>query len=605
MMSRLSKLFLSLLLIVSTTVPAEQKDYAQDVSINSNPSPLDLATGSSVDQFSRGQSNSEVDTYLFQDEQINLEEDSGVVKVLRTNQKSNINKYVTAMIPLENANPRELRGLARTITRKEGGDADVLQDKVSKQMYLVVVCPEFQLPYLQATLGALDHDWVTEYDDGSWYVYYKGQHRDVRNMMDILQVYRSPDGVWDFDDANNAVLFKDQPNVEPLFQMGTAAVDIPPSQLLLDVSMYEVDTQNDLLLGFDFASWKNGPGRNLFEAVLWDFNGDDPLGLFPGDAPADVADWGRFAAYNFMISTAYIDFLQSKGRARLVNKAMIAAKSGTVAEVAALDQFAAFDAQASSDIDDLDLDAPLRMAALYDYFADRGETNFTTEALLNLPAADAIAELDAFMLNVLGVSDNARTQILEELEHAGANGSISHDELNGILVSQEITLEVFRSRTLEYLKSGQTGVLLSILPVVGLESAELSIALDVSDITGITPSGMPIIEHRYIASAVEVADGQPMALGGIRRNIQVSTGSGVPFLRDIPYLGYAFGHETTVKREKEIVILMIPRFRLSATQEAAPPEEMVTALQLASGEDVLDVPENAFGFDQWLLDPEN
>lgn len=602
MLSRMIAICMAVLLMAGATARAAQSDYAQDVSTRSDPSPRDLVTGSSVNQFSSGETNSEVDTYINQDEQINLQDDSGVVKVLRTNQKANINKFVSALIPLRNANPRELRGLARTICRKEGGDADVLQDKVTKEYYLAVVCPTFQLPYLRQTFQALDHDWVTEVSDGAWFVYYQGQYRDVRNMMDILGVYGSPDHVWDFDDPNNAVVFSDQPNVEPLWKLGTQAVDIPPSEVLLDVAVYEVDTQNDLQLGFDFASWKNGPGRDLFEAVLWDFNGDDPLGLFPGDAPADVADWGRFASYNFLITSAYIDFLQTKGRAHLLNKAMISAKSGTVAEVAALDQVAAFRSDVSSSPDELDLDAPLRLGALYRYFAGLGQTSFTIDQLTSLPSDAIIAEIDAFLGFVLDVDSGARAGVADELTEAGADGTITFDELDDVLVSQEITLQVFRERTLQYLKSGHAGVLLSILPVVGLESAEMSVALDVSDLVGHSPSGAPIIDHRYVASTVEVADGQPMALGGIKRQVEVRGGSGVPFLRDIPYLGYAFGRETTVKREKELVVLMIPRFRLCPTRETAPPEELETALRLAAGEDVLEVPENAFGFDQWLLD---
>ena len=250
-MRKLQAILAALLVSMMPGLPAAEIDYAQDVEITGDPSPINLRTGSSLNQFGRGQTDSQIDNYLHQDEQINLTERSGQVRVLRTNQKAVVNDFVTAMIPLHNVNPRELRGLARTITRKEGGDADVLQDKESGINYLVVVCPEFQLPFITRTLQALDYSWVREFADGSYSVYYKGQHRNVRDIMNILQVYRSPDGVWEFDDSNNAVIFLDQPNVAGLFQWGTETVDIPPSQLTLDVEIYEVDTRNDLVLGVD------------------------------------------------------------------------------------------------------------------------------------------------------------------------------------------------------------------------------------------------------------------------------------------------------------------------------------------------------------------
>jgi len=601
MKSRLTGLCLTILLGIALNAWAAETDYAQDVAIQSNPSPVDVVTGSSINQFTAGQTNSQVDSYLFQDEQINLDEASGVVKVLRTNQKANLNNYVTTIIPLKHAAPRELRGLARTICRKEGGDADVLQDKVSKKNYLAVVCPSFQLPYLRDTLTALDESWVQETNNGAWFVYYKGQYRDVHNMMDILQVYRSPDGVWDFDDPNNAVLFSDQPNVRPLWEMGTKSVDIPPSQLVMDVAMYEVDTQNDLNMGFDFASWKNGPGRNLFEAVLWDFDGELGPSLFPGDAPARTSDWGRFLSYNFTVTSAYIDFLQSKGRARLVKKATIAAKSGTVAEIAELDQIAAFASNSSSTPVNLTSSAPLKLGSLYKFLYDSRVTTISLDDLLRMPPADLINQVDA-VLTSISTSAAIRDQVRKELTDAASDGRITFAEMERIYVPSSLILDVFHARTMNYLKSGQVGMLVSILPVVGLESAEVSIAMDASDVNGFTPAGSPIIEHRYVASTVEVRDGQPMALGGLRRTIKTNTGSGIPFLRDIPYAGNLFGHNTTIKREKEMVVLLIPRFRLCPTSETAAPPEQVAALKLAQGEDVLKVPNTPFGFDQWMLD---
>ena len=90
--------------------------------------------------------NSQVDTYLYQDEQVNLVPDSGLVKVLRTNQKVNTNKFATDLLQFRNANPRELRAVIRTVCRKEGGNADVVQDREKKEFFMQVVCPEFQLP---------------------------------------------------------------------------------------------------------------------------------------------------------------------------------------------------------------------------------------------------------------------------------------------------------------------------------------------------------------------------------------------------------------------------------------------------------------------------
>lgn len=520
MLKKIAKFTLvSFLFIITASLCAYDIDYAGGVAITSDTTPTEAV--------------SHVNDYINQDEQINLNPDSGTVKVLRTDQKALTNDFVTAIIELKNADPRELRNLARVICRKEGGEAEVLMDQESKKNYIYVCCPKFQLPYITETLQTVDKDWVKEYNDGCWTMYYKAKNRNIRDIIDVLSFHRSPDRIVLFDDSNNAVGYSEQPNIAPLVMWGLETADIPPSQMTLDVAIYEVDTQNDLKLGLDWTAWKNGPGRDLFEFVFWDFNGDDPLGLFPGAIVNSGVDYGRVRHYNVLATTAYVDFLQSKGKARLVTKSTVSAKSGTVANVQAIDEVVNIQSQAAS-----------------------------TPTVVNIPYVDKDG------------------------------------------VSQVMTITEFHERMVNYRSSGQIGINLDIFPVVGLETSELAIALDVSSVNGYTPSGGPIIDRRYITSYVDVKDGQPLVLGGIKKSSEVSAVNGLPFLRDIPYLGYLFGNETTTKRETELVVFLTPRFQTCPMSTAEAPQEFKTATALATGEEDLEVPSNPFGFDQWLLDSE-
>jgi len=596
------------LLLTAPTRPAFaiQPDYGQNVQFNGQPSPVDAETGSSVQQFGAGQPNSQIDNYVYQNEQLNLSEDSGVVRVLRTNQKNQVNKFVTAFIPLNKVTPRELRGISRTICRKEGGDADTINDKVRNRNGMVVVCPPHLLPYLVRTLHALDEPWVKEVNDGSWYIYYKGKNRDVHNILKTLGYYRTPDASYEFDDANNAIIIYDQPCIEPLVQHGLKEIDIPPSQILLDVAVYELDTQNDLSLGLDWESWKNGPGRDLFQFVTWDFWGNKAG--FPGSAPGNAASWGNFRSYNFLLTTAYIDFLQDKGKARLVTKSTIATKSGSVGELSAVDQVVSFQAASSPDPVNVTTAAPFRLSDIYQFYAKSGAISPALEELTEMSGADVISVMSGFLSGTLKLSGDVSGEIIAQLNDKNKDGKITRAELDDVRVPLGLTLQVFRDRTLRYINSGQAGVLLTVYPVVGLESAEVAMALDVSDVTGFTPAGGPIIEHRYVSSQVELKDGQPFVLGGLTRSTTVKSGSGIPFLRDIPVLGYAFGHEVSTKRQKELVVLVTPRFKLCPMSEPNPPKELATVINLAKRpiadkEKAVIVPKDAYGFDQWLLDP--
>jgi len=626
MMKKMIPLLVTLGLLTVWTAPtalAVSPDYAQDVSQFSDPSPRNLETGSSVEQFGawRGTlrpdgsaalqaQDSQVDNYVNQDEQINLDKDSGLVKVLRTNQKALINEFVTALVPLRNANPRELRGLARTVCRKEGGDADVLQDKVGDKYYLVVVCPEFQLPYLMETFKAIDHKWVAEVNDGSNVGYYRAKNRDVHNLLNILRFYITPDFQMEFDDANNAVLYFDQPCIEPLFKKGLSEVDIPPSQLGLDVSIYEVATQDDLHMGFDFESWKNGPGRDLMRLILWDFTGDEGDVLFPGSVSGGAQDWGRFYSYNLTITTAYIDFLRAKGKARLLTRGSIAAKSGSVGQLAAVDQLVGFETQYGTVPDGINRTGVHRLSDLYDYYYARGEVSPSLTELLreqrpptNRPAFQIVNDLEAFLTGVVGISGANYTDARNQLDALAADGLFSSIDAADVNVRVPITFQNFEDRALGYRKqTDRVGVLLTIVPVVGLQSAEVSLGLDVTDVVSFTPAGDPVIEHRYLGTTVEVQDGKPIVLAGVRKHTNVKSYGGVPVFNRVPYLKWLFGREITEKKETDIVVIATPRFKLGGPDVPETPTTVRTCVQVAETETLPDLPKNWWGYDQWLLD---
>lgn len=541
----LSRVGLIVLLAFSVAgVSAYQPDYAAGVAINSDASPQP--------GYSAGETNSRVDDYLMQDEQINLDMNSGTVKVLRTNQKANVNNFVTAVIPLQNASCRELRGLARTICRKEGGDCDnlwykvdpatgqVTDDQSKWKRYLVVVCPEFQLPYLVKTFQKIDRAGITEVNDGSWKYYYKARHRSARVIEQLLATHVSPDRARAFDDANNAVLFYDQPNTAPLVtspKVGIGAVDIPLSQMTMDTKIYEADSSDDLNAGFDFDAWKNGPGQNLFRFIAWDVNGSDL-----GKTPADVfQDWGNFRSYNFTATTAWIDFMATKGYARLMTHSTLSIASGAVGTLSNTSGIITF--------------------------------NTTEPSQVNTPASLTAA-------NTVNFDSSSR------------DGAVALHTPN------------YGGRDMTYDQQGKEGVDLSLRPIIGLESAEVAVNLHVASLNGNTPSGEQIISHRNYTSSLVARDGVPLAITGIKSTSMVDGTIGMPYLVDIPYVGkYLFGKTSRTQREKEIVVLMTPHFQVYSMDDAKAPQEVTTAKKLANGEEVLSVPANSYGYDQWLLDP--
>jgi len=126
--------------------------------------------------------------------------------------------------------------------------------------------------------------------------------------------------------------------------------------------------------------------------------------------------------------------------------------------------------------------------------------------------------------------------------------------------------------------------------------------MSVSDITGYTASGDQIYSVRSFYTDLVVQKGRPMVLSGIKKQSQVEAKTGMPFLVDIPYVGqYLFGKTTNTDNTKELVVFLDPEFEVFSMDNASAPKSVKTAQALLRGEDALEVPNNSYGYDQWLI----
>lgn len=107
-----------------------------------------------------------------------------------------------------------------------------------------------------------------------------------------------------------------------------------------------------------------------------------------------------------------------------------------------------------------------------------------------------------------------------------------------------------------------TGVILDVTPRVntgGLVTLELG--QEVSDAVRTTSSDLdsPTFQQRRVESTIAVQDGEAIAIGGLIRDRDEQTDSGVPVLKDIPVLGFLFGTTSTRTTRTELLVLLRPR----------------------------------------------
>jgi type IV pilus assembly protein PilQ len=74
-----------------------------------------------------------------------------------------------------------------------------------------------------------------------------------------------------------------------------------------------------------------------------------------------------------------------------------------------------------------------------------------------------------------------------------------------------------------------------------------------------SPDGIPNEVSREAESHVLIKDGETFVLGGIFRNDVNNGESGIPYLRSIPGLGWAFKNTTTLDNREELLVFITPR----------------------------------------------
>ncbi len=522
---------------------------------------------------------SHINDYTNQNDQMNLDANAGNVRVLRTSQKALLNDFVTALIEVKDVDVREIRNAIRTICGLEGGRAEVvihyIVDKDGKPVpdkdgkpqiekkFVQVICPKFQLPYLQKAIAALDKAWVGEENTGSVTFYYKAKNRNAAGIDFIASHYASETSATGaftvIDTTNNAVTRLEEAFRADKYMEAAKQIDIPANQVSLDVKVVELNSNNDLKLGLDYINWKNGPGRSLWEFVSSGLlhaesrnktltSIYDPVTFgFAGSSGAAVlkAEFEQsYRAVNYLLTSNYIDFLQVKGQARVMTQQSLRVKSANTATIATNDVIVAT-TSSPSDLDTVGADT-----------------------------------------------------------HQG----ISATDLEGIRVSKPSEESIFTvpvrdyDRRLHHRPAGSTGLFLAVTPFVGLESMELVLNISNADLNGVAPNGQPLINNREITTTIRLMDGEPYVISGLKRKHDIRETGKVPGLGDIPIIGYLAGGENNIQRENDVVIIVTPHFQLASQADIKNPQE-VKDLAEAVGGAPSKLPSNPYGYDQWLLDP--
>lgn len=163
------------------------------------------------------------------------------------------------------------------------------------------------------------------------------------------------------------------------------------------------------------------------------------------------------------------------------------------------------------------------------------------------------------------------------------------DETNMIRTLAEPTLTAVSGETAHFLAGGEFPFVTGIDPDTGIATVEfkefgvqlaftpvvlsggrisLKVRAEVSEITGFTTAGTPILSSRRAETTVEQPSGGAFAIAGLIQESMQRSAGGFPGLQKLPILGALFSSKAFINRETELVMIITP-YLVKPTSPAA------------------------------------
>ena len=557
------------------------------------------------------------------DARLNVEVEKGtqVVHFIRTNNDPDV---VTKTYVLKYADPYELRGYLRQIVqsrRVDDSKTGIQAIKYSDGTGILMVSAEdyrFEDSEvgqgIDSIIATLDKPKVVSVTGQPMYVY-QPKYRsatELRTMLrnagadvadDVTENIGGADRIR-CDEALNLIFFKttnfSRANIEKLLM----EYDIPTAEVRAKVTVYELYAENDAKIGLDFQAWKNNDGIDLFNTggrFMKNFSSD-------GSALVKGAGWSDTTYFNFnpKWNTKYLDFLTSKGKAKIVHTGEMAIRSGTTAEMNRTTQIFVPSVepieggeytQEYLKLEDVmpEEDFSLEATDMHGNAIEIEAEGAVSLTVLKLGKGDQERytlriEGGSFVIDGKNVGAKA---IAKYADVSDADGKAMEFESNNVPMA--------KGKTVNTAASGEFGFYLSMTPSVSAKATILDVTVSNSSLIGYKSNGEPRIQTgAEVTSSFMISNkGTKLVIGGLEKRDVVSVSGGIPILKDLPLLGWIFSTESESTKRSQLVVVaeVIPvNAATSMTEEAVEKAKKAEAKLEKAGEN------NTFGYRQFLID---
>lgn len=162
------------------------------------------------------------------------------------------------------------------------------------------------------------------------------------------------------------------------------------------------------------------------------------------------------------------------------------------------------------------------------------------------------------LINFL-MSDTRNKTISEPMVLTGNNKTAKIHVGQNLPVKISQVTQTATTQSVQYIPEG---VDLEVTPIVSPGSNVISfrIRVGVSEFVGFQADN-PITTERVATTEVSVESGMTVVIGGLIKDKIIDTESGIPFLKDIPILGWLFKNKTKSKDKTELLIFITPELQ--------------------------------------------
>ena len=445
---------------------------------------------------------------------------TNLVKILRTSSKEQTNRYVPVVYEFNQVNPYAVIRWVRRVMEIEEGVWFAFANPDLNGGKVLVACPEYQIEGLNALMALIDREGLTS-SAGSRELVYRLRHRDAFDpgLQDVVTQEGTPDVLLIPDDQTNSWLVKDSPSaVDRITDSIVQRYDLPTPQLEAQIQVYEVDLTDDGRIGLDYVAWKNGPGRNL--GAIGAFAQKEKISTLDSSSALlyrsgkntqqlpgrTFESTGRNGAYFYDLPSAYFDFLVTQGQARILTRSKLVALNRNTALLEIGEDILFFREQHAPD-----LRAGSRLMPLE-------------------PFGDLEAQRDT------------------------AEPDETTDDFQVLLADHPDNRTLTPALTSRSLGEVSTGLFIQFTPIINQTGVDIDFSMSVVNHTGYADDGTPTVASRSHEQMFKLPhDGREITLGGLVRKRRFDSANKLPWLGDIPVLGYLFGGESRLDQKSMVL----------------------------------------------------